>query len=54
VKQIETAQLECYCPVEVMLLSGARHSPQREAAEPTLKAISEFVVRVLASEKSVA
>lgn len=47
VKQIEVAQQECYCPVEVALLPGARHSPQREAPEPTLKAISEFVARVL-------
>ena len=48
VKQIEVAHQECYCPVEVALLPGARHSPQRDAPEPTLKAISEFVARVLA------
>ena len=47
VKQIEVAQQECYCPVEVALLPGARHSPQREAPEATLKAISEFVMRAL-------
>jgi len=47
VRQIEVAQQECYCPVEVALLPGARHSPQRDAPEPTLKAISEFVERVL-------
>ena len=47
VKQIEVAQEECYCPVEVALMQHARHSPQREAPEPTLKAISEFVVRLL-------
>jgi len=47
VKQIEIAQQECYCPVEVALLPGARHSPQREAPDATLKAISEFVARVL-------
>jgi pimeloyl-ACP methyl ester carboxylesterase len=52
VKQIEVAQQECYCPVEVALLPGARHSPQREAPEATLKVISDFVSRVLASEKS--
>ncbi len=46
VKQIEAAQRECYCPVEVTLLRGAKHSPQREAPEATLKAISEFVQRV--------
>jgi pimeloyl-ACP methyl ester carboxylesterase len=47
VKQIEVAQQECYCPVEVALLPGARHSPQREAPEPTLKAMSDFVARTL-------
>jgi len=47
VKQIEVAQAACYCPVEVALLPGARHSPQREAPEPTLKTISEFVARAL-------
>jgi pimeloyl-ACP methyl ester carboxylesterase len=52
VKQIEVAQQECCCPVEVALLPGARHSPQRDAPEATLKVISDFVGRVLASEKS--
>jgi pimeloyl-ACP methyl ester carboxylesterase len=50
VKQIETAQQECYCPVEVALLAGAKHSPQRDAPEATLDVIAEFVGRVLASE----
>ena len=54
VKQIEAAQQECYCPVEVALLPGARHSPQRDAPEATLAAIAEFVGRVLASETSAA
>ena len=48
VKQIEVVQQECYCPVEVALLPGAKHSPQRDAPEQTLKSISEFVGRVLA------
>jgi len=48
VKQIEAAQEECYCPVEVALLKGARHSPQRDKPDETLKAISDFVARVLA------
>ena len=47
VRQIEAAQEECYCPVEVALLAGAKHSPQREAPEATLKAVSEFSNRVL-------
>jgi pimeloyl-ACP methyl ester carboxylesterase len=47
VKQIEIAQEECYCPVEVALLPGARHSPQREAPEATLKAITDFAARAV-------
>ena len=47
-KQIEVAQEKCYCPVEVALLPGARHSPQRDKPEATLKAMSDFVARVLA------
>jgi pimeloyl-ACP methyl ester carboxylesterase len=46
-KQIEVAERECYCPVEVALLKGARHSPQRDAPELTLKAISDFIGRIL-------
>ncbi|MGH6664373.1 MAG: alpha/beta fold hydrolase [Pseudolabrys sp.] len=52
VKQIEVAEQECYCPVEVALLPGAKHSPQREAPEVTLKAISEFVARALEAAHS--
>ncbi len=48
VKQIEVAQHECYCPVEVTLLPGARHSPQRDKPAETLEAVSQFVARVLA------
>lgn len=51
VKQIEAAQEECYCPVEVVLLHGARHSPQREASEATLKAMTDFVAHVLQAHK---
>jgi pimeloyl-ACP methyl ester carboxylesterase len=47
--QIEAATRECYCPVEVALLPGARHSPQRDAPEATLTEIAEFVARVLAA-----
>jgi pimeloyl-ACP methyl ester carboxylesterase len=46
-KQIEVAERECYCPVEVALLPGAKHSPQREAPETTLKAVSGFVAQIL-------
>lgn len=47
VKQIEAAREECYCPVEVALLAGAKHSPQREAPDAALKAVSEFANRLL-------
>src|SRR5579872_2830626 len=32
-RQIEVAREECYCPVEVALLPGARHSPQRDTPD---------------------
>jgi pimeloyl-ACP methyl ester carboxylesterase len=51
VKQIETANQECYCPVEVALLPGGRHSPQRETPEPALKVIADFIGRVLEANK---
>jgi pimeloyl-ACP methyl ester carboxylesterase len=47
VRQIEFAQQECYCPVEVALLPRARHAPHREAPEATLKAIADFSNRLL-------
>jgi pimeloyl-ACP methyl ester carboxylesterase len=46
-RQIEVAQEECYCPVDVALLPNARHAPHREAPEATLGAISEFINRLL-------
>jgi pimeloyl-ACP methyl ester carboxylesterase len=50
VRQIEIAQEECYCPVEVALLPDAKHVPQREAPEATMKAVTEFIARVLQNE----
>jgi pimeloyl-ACP methyl ester carboxylesterase len=47
VKQIEVAQEECYCPVEVALLPGVRHAPHREAVDVTLTAIADFANRLL-------
>jgi pimeloyl-ACP methyl ester carboxylesterase len=46
-RQIEIAQQECYCPVEVALLPSVKHSPQREAPEATLKIIAEFAARAV-------
>jgi pimeloyl-ACP methyl ester carboxylesterase len=47
IRQIEIAQQECYCPVDVTIIPSAGHSPHREAAEATLNAISEFARRIL-------
>jgi len=47
VRQIETAQRECYCPIEVALLPDTRHAPYREAPEATLAAIADFCRRLL-------
>ncbi len=47
IRQIEIAQQECYCPVEVALLPGIKHSPARETPEATLKAITGFVARAV-------
>lgn len=46
-RQIEIAQAECYCPVDVTIVPGAGHSPQREAPEITLKAAADFANRLL-------
>jgi pimeloyl-ACP methyl ester carboxylesterase len=46
-RQIEIAQEECYCPVDVTVIPEGGHSPHREAPEATLNAISEFTVRIL-------
>jgi pimeloyl-ACP methyl ester carboxylesterase len=45
--QIEAARTECYCPVEVVILPGARHSPHRDVPAPTLEAVSAFINRLL-------
>jgi pimeloyl-ACP methyl ester carboxylesterase len=46
-RQIEMAQQECYCPVEVAMLPDTRHAPYREAPEATLRAISDYANRLL-------
>lgn len=46
-RQIEVAQAECYCPVDVTIIPGAGHSPQRDASEVTLKAAADFTDRLL-------
>jgi pimeloyl-ACP methyl ester carboxylesterase len=47
IRQIEIAKEECYCPVDVTIVAGAGHSPHREAAEITLKTITDFAGRIL-------
>jgi len=47
IRQIEIAQDECYCPVDVTMILGAGHSPHREAPEATLHAVAEFANRIL-------
>ena len=46
-RQVETAQEECFCPVEAAVLPGIRHDPCREAPELTLKTAADFISRLL-------
>ncbi len=46
-KQVETAQQECFCPVETAVLPGVRHVPHREAPELTLERVADFINRLL-------
>jgi pimeloyl-ACP methyl ester carboxylesterase len=50
-RQVEIAQEECYCPVDVTIVPGAGHSPHREAPEATLHAISDFAGRILSTQE---
>ena len=45
-KQLEVARDECFCPVETVVLPGARHSPQRDKPKETLAAIADFINRL--------
>src|SRR5258705_318156 len=49
IRQVEVAQEECYCPVEVAMIAGAGHAPQRERPEVTLEAIAGFADRAAAT-----
>jgi pimeloyl-ACP methyl ester carboxylesterase len=49
-RQIEIAQQECYCPVDVTMISGAGHSPFRETPGPALATIADFANAVLREE----
>jgi pimeloyl-ACP methyl ester carboxylesterase len=52
VRQIEFAREECYCPVEVALLSDTRHAPHRESPDATLAAVGDFVNRLMSDRAS--
>ena len=47
-RQIAVAEEECYCPVEVTLLEGVQHAPQREQPGRVAQVIAEFAKRTLA------
>jgi pimeloyl-ACP methyl ester carboxylesterase len=51
VAQIEAAQRECTCPVDVALLPGVRHVPHREAPDALLTTAVEFANRLLRDHK---
>lgn len=46
-RQVEIAQEECSCPVEVAWMPGIGHAPHREAAKETVRIIANFVTHVL-------
>ncbi|WP_456841399.1 alpha/beta fold hydrolase [Bradyrhizobium sp. USDA 4486] len=50
-RQVQIAQQECYCPVDVTIIPGAGHSPHREALVPTLDAIEQFAKAALRDDR---
>jgi pimeloyl-ACP methyl ester carboxylesterase len=50
-RQVEIAQEECYCPVDLKIISDAGHSPHREAPEATLDAIEQFARTALRDDQ---
>jgi pimeloyl-ACP methyl ester carboxylesterase len=50
-RQIEIAQEECYCPVDVTVIPDAGHQPHREAPKATLDAVAEFANAVLRNDE---
>lgn len=50
-RQVEIAQEECYCPVDLKIIPGAGHSPQREAPARTLDAIEQFAKAALRDDR---
>lgn len=50
-RQTEIAQDECYCPVDLRIISAAAHSPHREAPAATLEAIEQFATAALRDDQ---
>ena len=50
-RQVEIAQEECYCPVDLKIISDAGHSPHREAPGATLDAIEQFARAALRDDQ---
>jgi pimeloyl-ACP methyl ester carboxylesterase len=46
-RQLEVAERECFCPVEIAVLPGIRHDPPREAPELTISTVAAFINRLL-------
>ncbi len=45
--QIRTAENECYCPVESIVIPNAKHAPHHDQPEQTLESIASFVNHIL-------
>jgi pimeloyl-ACP methyl ester carboxylesterase len=52
--QVEIAQEECYCPVDVTVIANGGHSPHREAPGETLAAVADFATAVLRPDGALA
>ncbi|WP_186465140.1 alpha/beta fold hydrolase [Bradyrhizobium sacchari] len=50
-RQVEIAQEECYCPVDLKIIPDAGHSPHREAPGATLDAIEQFAKAALRDDQ---
>jgi len=50
IKQVEAIEGQCRGPVQTLLLSGCRHSPQRDQADATSDAIQKFVATLRRDE----
>ncbi len=47
IRQLEIAQAECYCPVDVTIIPGAGHALHRQAPGAALDTIAQFARRIL-------